>query len=306
MPSHSKKTKQLERPPFILVILDGWGVAPASSSNAISLAKKPTYDYLVEHYPHTLLYAHGAHVGLPEDQVGNSEAGHLNIGSGRVVTQDAVYISEAINDGTFFKNSAFIEAFQHLEETKGRLHLIGILSGDQCPHMSPDHVIALAKMAHERGVKIFFHFFTDGRDSPPQSSLHAWRNLCSRIPYGSCVVASIAGRLYLDRKKDWRRTESVYNMLVLGEAAHEAGTFEEAVLGAYAREETDEFIKTTLIRNDHVTAHDIVADGDSVIFYNLRSDRARQLAKPFVQEEFERLNQDAFNRKKVLRAIKFV
>jgi 2,3-bisphosphoglycerate-independent phosphoglycerate mutase len=302
----AKSLQTKDRPPLVLTILDGWGLAQPGPYNAVSQAKTPVFDRLWSQYPRSKLYAHGKHVGLPERQVGNSEAGHLNIGAGRIVKQDAVYIFNAISDGTFFKNPAFLEAIHHAEQYKAKLHVMGILSGSQCPHMSPEHVIALARLAERHKVRVLLHFFTDGRDAPPQAALSLWRELESKLPAKSCVVASVTGRLYLDRKKKWERTEKIYQLLVLGQAQYQARSLEAALGHAYKRGENDEFIKPTLIRNKQVTSQDNFSDNDSIIFFNLRSDRARQLTKPFVQEDFEALNQGAFTRTKVLRNIKFV
>ena len=296
----------MTKPPLVLVILDGWGIAPPSPANAITNANTPAMNRLWREYPHTLLHAHGEHVGLPRGQVGNSEAGHMNIGAGRVVVQDSVYISESIDDGTFFKNPAFLEAIQHAKNHNGRVHLMGILSGSQCPHMSPDHLIALSRLLQKHKARMILHFFTDGRDSHPRYARDAWKHVCDTIKGSALSVATVAGRLYLDRKKSWDRTEEIYNALVAGEAKYTERSFEDAITSAYARGETDEFISPTIIRNENTDAKDIIGDNDSIIFYNLRSDRARQLTKPFVQDTFEEANQGSFTRRKVLRNIKFV
>lgn len=289
-------------PPFLLVILDGFGIAPYGESNPISMAKMPTMDYLLKNYPNTKLKAHGRYVGLPEDQVGNSEAGHMNIGAGRIVIQDSVYIFESIKDGTFFKNPAFLEAIQHLQKYHSRLHIMGILSDDQCPHMSPKHLIALFELIKQHNLKnVILHFFTDGRDSPPKSALSSWQKIESSCSQ-NIQLGSISGRLYLDRKKFWERTEKIYNMLTLGQADFKSNSFIEAIQEGYNRGETDEFISPTIIKDNF---HPI-EDGDSILFYNLRSDRSRQLTKPFVQVNFETDNQKSFIRKRRLSNIKFV
>lgn len=298
--------KKLKRAPLVLMILDGWGIAKKGPYNAISQAKTPVLDSLWKNYPHTKIYAHGEYVGLPKGQVGNSEAGHLNIGAGRVVIQDSVYISNSIKDGTFFKNPAFLEAVIHAKNLKSRLHIMGILSGNQSPHMFPIHVAALCKLAHDNNIKFLLHFFTDGRDSPTHAAVNLWNNLKKMIRQKHIDIATVAGRLYLDRKKNWKRTEKVYNMLVLGESEYIAESFEDAVYNAYKRKETDEFISPTLIRNKYIKSDSVIKDNDSIIFFNLRSDRARQLTKPFIQKDFEEKNQGSFKRKKVLKNIKFV
>jgi len=288
--------------PFLLIILDGWGIAPAGPNNPLSQAKTPTLDYLFKKYPHTQLKAHGEFVGLPKNQVGNSEAGHINIGAGRIVTQDSVYISESIKNGTFLKNPAFLEAMQHLRTYRSRLHLMGILSNEQCPHMSPKHLIALFKLIKKHNLKeVILHFFADGRDSPPKSILSSWRKIESACT-PNIKIGSVSGRLYLDRKKCWERTEKLYNLLTLGQADFSSSSFRQAILDSYQRGETDEFISPTVIKNNFQP----IEDGDSIIFYNLRSDRARQLTKPFVQTNFELDSEKTFIRKKRLANIKFV
>lgn len=301
----SVKPNPKSRPPVVLVILDGWGIAPRGKYNAISQAKTPTMDYLWENYPHTKLSASGSAVGLPEGQVGNSEAGHLNIGSGRVVIQDAVHISNSIDDGTFFKNPAFLSAIQHAQKHGSALHIMGIFSGEQCPHMSPEHVLALHKLSQRYAIPVRWHFFTDGRDSPPYGALQMWKDFRSKIISKNSHVATIAGRLYLDRKKEWKRTEKIYRALVQGEAAYHCSDVVSAIEEAYKRGESDEFIEPTVIRDKDIKG-DVISDNDAIIFFNLRSDRARQLTKPFVQENFEELNQGGFRRGKVLRNIIFV
>src|SRR3990167_959421 len=190
-------TQSNSRRPLILVILDGWGSAPEGPFNAIALAHTPTLDFLTENYPHTLLYAHGTHVGLPDNQVGNSEAGHMNIGAGRTVVQDSVIISTAIRNGSFFKNHAFLSAIDHVKKNGSALHIMGILSGEQCPHMSPDHLIALCAFVKSHGLagRTFWHFFTDGRDSPPHAALSIWESIRKNVK-GALRPVSGARRLY--------------------------------------------------------------------------------------------------------------
>lgn len=306
MPDTHKKTSNNSAHPLVLAILDGWGLAAPGPYNAITQAVTPTMDKLWAECPHTTLTAHGVDVGLPPNQVGNSEAGHLNLGAGRVVTQDSVIISQAIADGSFNKHPAFLKAINHIKEHRSQLHIMGILSGDQCPHMSPDHVAALSRFAAEHHVPTVWHFFTDGRDSLPHAALQHWQYLSSLITDHPLRIGTIAGRLYLDRKKDWKRTEQLYNALVLGKAEQQTTSIEDAVEQAYERGESDEFIAPTLIRNNQVTARDNISDNDAIIFFNLRSDRARQLTRPFVQHDFEQVSDRAFQRCKILRNIKFV
>ena len=284
--------------PLVLLILDGWGIAPASSSNAISLAKTPNYLKLIKDFPHTSLDAHGEYVGLPDSQVGNSEAGHMNIGAGRLVVQDSVIISRTIDDSTFFDNSALTKIAELIKSHKSKFHLMGILSGDQCPHMNPKHLLALLDFSARQKIKdVVLHFFTDGRDSPPQSALLHWQSILSKIKPG-VRVGSVSGRLYLDRKRKWSRTEQIYNLLTLGQTKFRANSLESAVKQAYTRGETDEFISPTLIDNKELS---LIDDKDAVIFFNLRSDRARQLTKAFVSNNF-----NGFKREKALPNLLFV
>jgi 2,3-bisphosphoglycerate-independent phosphoglycerate mutase len=291
--------------PMILVILDGWGITNPSVGNAITLAKTPTMDLLAKKFPHTALHAHGKYVGLPINQVGNSEAGHMNIGAGRVVEQDAVKIDRSVADGTFYKNTAFKEAIAHVKKNKSSLHLMGMLSNGMSPHSDLKHLSALIKLAREKKIeKIYLHLFTDGRDSPQHESLKILGDLKKLIKSNSksnVKIATLMGRFYaMDRKKEWSRTQAAYNALVLGKGmmAHDA---EAAIVESYNRDETDEFIKPYVINKNG-----LIKSNDGVIFFNLRSDRARQLAKVFVQKNFTKRNPGSFVRKVNLENLCFV
>ena len=304
---------QAKRPPFIFLILDGWGLAPKSPANAIELAKKPVFDDLWKNYPHTTLKTFGKHVGLPEDQVGNSEAGHLNIGAGRIVEQDSVVISKSINTGQFFKNPAFEAAHNHVQKNKSNLHIMGLLSNGQSAHSDPDHLLALITWARHKKIKnIYLHLFTDGRDSPPHSALKSVEALMRSLKNKETKsgqrtgewIASVIGRFYaMDRKKDWSRTGAAYEAMVSAKGI-EVKSPQAAITQSYNRGETDEFIPPySMVRAGKPIAE--IKDGDAVIFFNLRSDRARQLAKPFVQKDFNRLNAGSFKRSRVLKNIVF-
>jgi 2,3-bisphosphoglycerate-independent phosphoglycerate mutase len=291
--------------PLILIILDGWGIAPSNKGNAISLAKTSYINDLAAKYPSSSLFAAGEYVGLPKDQVGNSEAGHMNIGAGRVVEQDAVRINNSIKDGTFFKNTAFLQAINHSKKNNSNLHLIGLLSGDSSPHSDPKHIVALLNLFNRHKNKnVFLHLFTDGRDSPRYASLKLVEELQKNF-FSNEQIASIIGRFYaMDRKKSWDRTEMAYNALVSG-IGRFAPNAPSAITEAYNRGESDEFIEPYIIYQDNKpTAR--INDGDSIIFINLRSDRARQLAKAFMQKNFSQNNEDSFKRKKTLSNICFV
>lgn len=303
--------------PLILLILDGWGIDKPSKGNAITLAKTPFIDLLNKEYPSTKLYAHGKYVGLPPKQVGNSEAGHMNIGAGRVVKQDAVIINNSIKNGTFFKNTAFKEAIHHSLKNKSKLHLMGMLSNGMSPHSDTQHIMALIEMAKKEGVKdIYLHIFTDGRDSPQHEALKLINGLERDMQNIKCAafrrpknkknnkinihISTIMGRFYaMDRKKEWKRTKEAYDAMVNGKA-RKAPKASAAIVESYNRQETDEFIKPYVINKKG-----LIGDNDGIIFFNLRSDRARQLSKVFVQRDFQKRNPGSFRRSRALKNIKF-
>lgn len=299
----NKLTKNLL--PMILVILDGWGLAKPNKGNAVALAKTPVLNDLVRKYPSVELFASGKSVGLPSFQSGNSEAGHMNLGAGRIVEQDAVKISKSINDGTFFKNASFVEAVRQVKKNKSRLHLMGMISNGTSAHSDPDHLLALLSFAKINGIKeVYLHLFTDGRDSPKYASLKLVEDIQKAFKNGE-AIATVMGRFYaMDRKKTWDRTERAYNALTDG-LSKRASSAEAAITESYNRGESDEFIEPYIItRNGKPLPR--IASGDSVIFFNLRSDRARQFAKVFVQKDFNKLNPGSFLRRKVLKDLLFV
>lgn len=300
------KTTQYEKKEVrraLLIILDGFGLAaPERVGNAITPETAPNMFRLMETYPSSTLKAHGAAVGLPADQEGNSEAGHLNIGAGRVVEQDISVVSHAIQNGTFFKNHALQQAIKAVKKNKTRLHLVGLLTDDKSAHASPGHVYALLDLAHQEGIKeTVLHLFTDGRDSSPHAAIGFLHALQKRLHPGQ-TIASIVGRHYaMDRNKQWDRTEQAYHLLLRCGSFRSADSAEQAIELAYNRKETDEYIAPTRVANTPG-----IESGDAVIFFNARSDRARQLAKAFVQPQFGKHNPGAFRRKKVLKDIVFV
>ncbi|OGY46548.1 MAG: phosphoglycerate mutase (2,3-diphosphoglycerate-independent) [Candidatus Buchananbacteria bacterium RIFCSPLOWO2_01_FULL_46_12] len=309
----SKKINNKKHKPFVLLILDGWGLAPKSPANAIEKAKKPVFDELWKNYPHTKLKASGRAAGLPDEQPGNSEAGHMNIGAGRIVDQDSVVINKEINTGRFFKNPAFEAACSHLVKNNSSLHLVGLLSNGVSPHSNPDHLLALLVWSRLKKIKnVYLHLFTDGRDSPPHASLKLVESLIRSLKNKETAgrltgewVATIMGRFYaMDRKKEWSRTEAAYNAMVLGQGIYIKSP-QAAITQAYNRGETDEFIKPYVIKRGGKPIGKI-SDNDAVIFFNLRSDRARQMAKPFVQADFNDSNLNSFKRKKILKNLVFI
>ncbi len=294
--------------PIILVILDGWGITEPNPGNAITLSSTKNLDDYKKNYPFTLLHAHGKYVGLPELQDGNSEAGHMNIGAGRLVEQDAVRIFHSIQDGMFFKNPAFMEAVYNIKNNKSSLHLIGLLSNGMSAHSDPEHLRALLKFIDMHGIEeVYLHLFTDGRDSPKYVALKLAEQLTRDFVNYKCQIriATIMGRFYgMERTKKWDRTEKAYNAMVMGEG-RTAENVESAITQSYNSGESDEFIEPYVITVEQKPVKTI-SDNDSVIVFNLRSDRARQLAKVFVQKEFDKINPGSFKRKKIIKNLCFV
>lgn len=284
----------LDRKQLVLVVLDGWGVAPPSRSNAITIAKTPNYQHLLNSFPHTSLQAAGAAVGLKADEPGNSEAGHLNLGGGRLVLQEKMWITATIHDGSFFQNRALSEGMQRVLETGSKLHLVGLLSDGHSAHSEPDHLEALLVMCKKmRLEKVYLHLFTDGRDSPPKGAGELIRRLELLLDnLGVGRIATVGGRYYgMDRAGNWERTGLAYEAMVMGQGP-QAFTAYEAVQESYRRGITDEFILPTVItRQDGASTYTkdagvkSIGEKDGVVFFNLRSDRARQLVKAFVQNQ---------------------
>lgn len=271
---------------LLLAILDGFGYRPEKEGNAIAHARTPNIDSFMKKYPLTLLEAGGTAVGLPPGQMGNSEVGHINIGAGRVVFQDSMRILKAIDDGSFFENDVLKKAIG--EARNGALHLMGLI-GPGGVHAMPQHLYALLEMAKREAVKnVHIHCFTDGRDTPPKSAAGHVRELEEKIQeIGAGEIASVTGRYYaMDRDNRWDRTRITYDMLTEGKGRR-AKSAKDAIKKAYEARETDEFIKPTLIKDVRIK------DGDVIIFFNFRPDRARQLTRAFVDKKF-----DGFPRKR--------
>ena len=259
-----------------LVILDGWGLNPDDDArDAVRAADTPNFDRYRDAGAATTLETHGRRVGLPEGQMGNSEVGHLNIGAGRVVRQDSTRVTDAVEDGSLFENDALVAAYDHADANGGRVHVLGLVS-DGGVHSRQGHVHALVEMAARRGVPASTHAFTDGRDTPPTSGVRHLARLERAVEaHGTGDVATVTGRYYaMDRDENWDRTRSAYEAIVDREAPHEVGTAVEAAAASYERGDTDEFVEPTLVEGGHA-----IADGDSVVFANFRSDRARQLTR---------------------------
>jgi len=265
-----------------LVVLDGWGLAAPGPGNAISQAETPVFDELWRRFPRTRLNASGPAVGLPEGQMGNSEVGHLNLGAGAVVKQDLLLIDEAVGDGTFFENETLLEACERARSgPRGRLHLMGLVS-DGGVHSGWEHIEACVELAAREGVPdLVVHAFTDGRDTSPTASpgyleeLERWLRRAGR-------VGTVSGRYYaMDRDRRWERTKLAYDAIVHGEGLRAASP-DEAIRASYERDETDEFIRPTVIGE-----YDGAADGDAVLCFNFRPDRMRQIVRALGEPGFD-------------------
>ena len=281
----------------VLIILDGYGLAPASEGNAVTKANTPNLDRLFSQNPCTELSASGLDVGLPDGQMGNSEVGHTNIGAGRVVFQTLPKISREIENGDFFNNPKYIKAMDDAKNGGRALHILGLLS-DGGVHSHMQHIFAILDMAKQRGLeKVYVHGFLDGRDVPPKSGAGFVKQLaekCSEL--GNAHIATIQGRFYgMDRDKRWDRVELGYNAIVCGEGHADCDAV-HAVEESYANELTDEFVKPVI-----VDSQGMINEGDSVIFMNFRPDRAREMTWALNLEEF-----DGFERKKTVYPLSYV
>ena len=265
----------------LLMILDGWGIGNHSKSDAIFSTPTPYWDYLVNTYPHSELQASGENVGLPDGQMGNSEVGHLNIGAGRVVYQDLVKINKACKDGSILTNPEIVDAFTYARDNGKAIHFMGLTS-DGGVHSSLDHLYALCDIAKHYGLeKVYIHCFMDGRDTDPRSGkgfIEALEDHCAK---SAGKIASIIGRYYaMDRDKRWERVKVAYDLLVKGEGK-QAADMAEAVQESYNDDVTDEFIKP--INNS--TVDGTIKEGDAVIFFNYRNDRAKELTVALTQHD---------------------
>lgn len=267
------------------MILDGFGLSKNRAGNAIAAARIPNLDRLFSNYPHSELDASGESVGLPEGQMGNSEVGHLNIGSGRVVYQDLTRITKSIKDGDFFMNGGLLGAIGNAKSHNSSLHLLGLLS-DGGVHSHISHLYALLRLAKEHGIKkVYVHAFLDGRDVPPKSALGYIEEAESMMKELGGEFATISGRYYaMDRDKRWDRVEKAYNAMTenTGITVRSASL---AVKSAYERGETDEFVTPTIILKNKEPVS-MILDNDSVIFFNFRSDRAREITRAFIDDNF--------------------
>lgn len=276
-----------KRAPLALIIIDGWGYSAAREGNAIALAATPFYDELCEKYPSTLLEAHGTRVGLPAGVMGNSEVGHLNIGSGRVIRMDVSLVDHEIQTGAFFRNEVLTHAMERAHHNRKALHLMGLVSDGQV-HSSITHLSALLRMAKEKGVeRVFVHAFLDGRDTPPKSGTQYIAAVQRQMhEIGAGEIATVIGRYYaMDRDKRWDRTQRAYDLLTKAIGLRSTDPL-EAINESYELGITDEFVEpVAIVRKDGAPVATI-ENGDSVIFFNFRPDRARQLTRALAVSGF--------------------
>ncbi|MDD3593473.1 MAG: 2,3-bisphosphoglycerate-independent phosphoglycerate mutase [Candidatus Gastranaerophilales bacterium] len=281
----------------ILTIMDGWGDGKNYEGNAILNADLPNYAKLLQDYPHTEIYADGEHVGLPQGQMGNSEVGHLNLGAGRVVYQELTKINKSIKDGDFYENEEFLAAINHVKKNDSALHLFGLAS-EGGVHSSLKHLFALIETAKKNNVKkLYVHAFLDGRDTPPQSAVDFLAEIENKLKHeGYAQIASIIGRYYaMDRDNRWERVQKAYDCLTMG-IGEKASNSHEGIKKSYENGINDEFVLPTVtLENSRIQDH------DSIIFFNFRPDRAREITRALNFEAF-----DGFERKKVLKDIYYV
>lgn len=287
----ARQKTALENRPFVLIIRDGWGYNPDSSEdnyNAIKCAETPIDDMLMAQYPNCLIHTSGQDVGLPAGTMGNSEVGHQNIGAGRIVSQESVRLSKAIQDGSFFENSEFLNMIKFVKNNNGKMHLMGLCSNVGV-HSLLDHLYGLLELAKRNSIKdVFIHAFTDGRDSPPDSGAGYITEIEQKAAeIGVGTIASVMGRFYaMDRDSRWDRVQKAYDCIRIGKGL-KARSAAEAVSKSYENQVTDEFIVPTCIVNADNEPIATIDDGDGVVFFNFRGDRPREITRAFTDGDFK-------------------
>ena len=295
--------------PFVLIIMDGWGINPRKEGNAIALAHTPNIDALAQKWPHTAVKTSGEAVGLPEGQMGNSEVGHQNIGAGKRVLQDYTRVNESIKDGSFFHNPALLKAIEHVKRNSSQLHICGLL-GNGGVHAHETHLEALLQLAQMHDIeRVYIHSFTDGRDTSPTGGIEFMRQLQARAREiggeHAAKVATVSGRYYaMDRDNRWDRTAMTYFAMTRAEGQR-ANSAIAAIQQSYDKKITDEFIIPTVIMAENQPVA-VVKAGDALIHYNFRPDRARQLTKAFVMKELSPQAEGKFNRGPRLEDLQYV
>jgi 2,3-bisphosphoglycerate-independent phosphoglycerate mutase len=285
----SSRIRSLKIRPVVLLVLDGFGIAPESQGNAISEARTPNLNNFKKNYPNTSLIAAGESVGLPANEAGNSEVGHLTIGAGRVIYQSLPKIEMSIKDGSFFENPEFLSVLAHVRKNQSRLHIMGLVSSGSV-HSSLNHLYALLELCRKYSFSnVVLHLFTDGRDAPPNDAANVISKLESYLADTKCAqIASVSGRYWaMDRDARWERTKKAYDAIVSGIGLH-ANSATEAIKSSYEKGVSDEFIEPTVIMKEG-KVFATVSDNDGVIFFNFRIDRPRQLTMAFVFPNFEEL-----------------
>lgn len=283
----------MAKKPVVLMVLDGYGLNEKTEGNAIAMANTPVMDKLMAEYPFVKGNASGMAVGLPEGQMGNSEVGHMNIGAGRIIYQDLTRITKDIEEGTFFENKVLLQAIENCKKNNSDLHLWGLLS-DGGVHSHNTHLYGLLEMAKKNGLEnVYVHAFLDGRDTPPASGKDFVAELEAKMAeIGVGKVASLSGRYYaMDRDNNWDRVKMAYDSLVTGEGV-KATDAVQAMADSYANDKTDEFVLPTVITDESGEPVSLVKNGDSVIFFNFRPDRARELTRAFCDDKFEGFERD--------------
>ena len=275
----------------LLLILDGWGYSPSAENNAIALANTPNWDHFVTKYPNTLIGTSGASVGLPDGQMGNSEVGHLTIGSGRLIEQDLTRIENDIESGEFFKNSSLCQALKDTNKNDKAVHILGLLS-DGGVHSHQNHIHAVLELAKQQGCKqVYFHVITDGRDTPPNSAgefVELLEAKINELQIGRIV--SVVGRFYaMDRDNRWERVSKAYHLISTGKSERQADSTISAIQMAYEAGETDEFIAPTTVGKSVM-----INEGDAVIFMNYRADRAREITQALTSSTFQAFERESF------------
>ena len=284
----------------MLVIIDGWGINEREEGNAAKLANTPNLSNLFSQYPNSIIHTSGLDVGLPDGQMGNSEVGHMNIGAGRIVYQELTRITKSIEDGDFFNKQEFLDAIDNAKVNNTNLHIYGLLS-DGGVHSHNTHLYALLKMCKEQNFdRVFVHCFLDGRDTPPSSAENYIIELEEKMKeIGVGKIASIMGRYYaMDRDKRWDRLELAYKALVYGEGI-KASSAVSAIESSYQKEEFDEFVKPTLITDVEGNPIATIKENDSIIFFNFRTDRAREITRAIVDPDFDGFQRTYFKTKYV-------
>ncbi|MBQ2932083.1 MAG: 2,3-bisphosphoglycerate-independent phosphoglycerate mutase [Clostridia bacterium] len=285
----------MSKKPYALIIMDGYGVNDRNEGNAIYAANTPNMDKYLKEYPNSIVHASGMDVGLPDGQMGNSEVGHTNIGAGRIVYQELTRITKSIADGDFFENEALCKAVENCKKNNSALHLMGLLS-DGGVHSHINHLYGLLEMAKKNGLdKVFVHCFMDGRDVSPTSGADFAESLVSKIrELGTGAIATVMGRYYaMDRDNRWERVEQAYNAMIKGEGNKDTSAV-SAIKKSYNDGVTDEFVVPTVITDENGEALGKISKGDSVVFFNFRPDRAREISRTIVDPEFSGFDREFF------------